>query len=88
MNIPGGLVAAFTVELKGLGRKGTMSIGAFMTGTFLLAGTTASTSNQLLAWNCVYGFAGTLMAGALYGMSFCHINPPPANMPNRKSLHA
>jgi len=69
MNIPGGLLAAFTVELKALGRKGTMSVGAFMTGAFLLAGTTASTSRQLLAWNCAYGFAGTLMAGTLYGAS-------------------
>jgi len=69
MNVPGALLAAFAVELKALGRKGTMSIGAFMTGAFLLAGTTASMSNQLLAWNCAYGFVGTLMAGTMYGVS-------------------
>jgi hypothetical protein len=67
MNLPGVAFGTAAIEIPAVGRKGAMSFGAVLTGTFLLAGTTARTSNALLGWNCAYAVAGTMMAGVMYG---------------------
>ncbi|KAA8909649.1 MFS general substrate transporter [Sphaerosporella brunnea] len=66
MNIPGVALGTAAIEIPGVGRKGAMSFGAVLTGTFLLAGTTARTSSALLGWNCAYAVAGTMMAAVMY----------------------
>lgn len=66
MGIPGCLLGGFLVELPHFGRKGALSSSTALTGVFLLASTTASTSNALLGWNCAYNFMSSLMYAVLY----------------------
>ncbi|KAG2363044.1 hypothetical protein BDR07DRAFT_1283267, partial [Suillus spraguei] len=40
-----------------------------LTGTFILASTTARTSNALLGWNCGYSYTSNVMYGVLYALS-------------------
>ncbi|KAG9217641.1 hypothetical protein CCMSSC00406_0003670 [Pleurotus cornucopiae] len=42
---------------------------ARLTGAFLLATTTARSSNALLGWNCAYAFTSNIMYGVLYALS-------------------
>jgi MFS family permease len=66
MGIPGCLLGGFLVELPRFGRKGALSSSTALTGVFLLASTTANTSNALLGWNCAYNFMSSLMYAVLY----------------------
>ncbi|KAF7594372.1 hypothetical protein BBP40_009353 [Aspergillus hancockii] len=66
VGVPGSLVGGAMVELPRLGRKGTLSFAAIATGTFLLASTTASSSEALLGWNCAYSFTSSLLYAVLY----------------------
>ncbi|KAE8315790.1 major facilitator superfamily domain-containing protein [Aspergillus transmontanensis] len=66
VGVPGSLVGGAMVELPRLGRKGTLTFAAIATGTFLLASTTASTSEALLGWNCAYSFTSSLLYAVLY----------------------
>ena len=54
------------VELPRFGRKGTLSISTVLTGVFLYASTTATTSNALLGWQCAYNFVSNIMYAVLY----------------------
>lgn len=40
-----------------------------LTGVFILASTTARTSNALLGWNCGYSFTSNVMYGVLDAVS-------------------
>ncbi|KAK0216531.1 membrane transporter [Armillaria nabsnona] len=62
VGIGGALVAGWTVEVSGIGRKG-------LTGIFLLASATSHSSNALLGWNCGYNFSITMMWGVLFAIS-------------------
>ncbi|KAL2841704.1 major facilitator superfamily domain-containing protein [Aspergillus pseudoustus] len=64
--VPGSLVGGVMVEMPQLGRKGTLALATIMTGVFLLASTTATTSSALLGWNCAYGFSSSLVSAVLY----------------------
>ena len=66
MGIPGCLIGGLLVELPRFGRKGALSASTALTGVFLLASTTATTSNALLGWNCAYNFMSSLMYAVLY----------------------
>lgn len=66
MGIPGCLLGGMLVELPGFGRKGALSSSTAITGAFLLASTTATTSNALLGWNCAFNFMSSLMYAVLY----------------------
>ncbi|OJJ34407.1 hypothetical protein ASPWEDRAFT_42416 [Aspergillus wentii DTO 134E9] len=66
LGIPGCLVGGYLVELPRFGRKGALSTSAALTGAFLLASTTAKTSNALLGWNCAYNFMSTILYAVLY----------------------
>ncbi|BCS23383.1 putative sugar transporter [Aspergillus puulaauensis] len=65
-SIPGSLAGGVMVEMRSLGRKGTLTLATIMTGVFLLASTTATTSSTLLGWNCAYGFSSSLVYAVLY----------------------
>jgi len=69
IGVPGALVAGYCVELPFLGRRGTLAIFTTLTGVFILASTTARTSNALLGWNCGYSFTSNVMYGVLYAVS-------------------
>ncbi|KAF4617501.1 hypothetical protein D9613_006442 [Agrocybe pediades] len=69
IGVPGALLAGYMVELPVLGRRGTLSIFTFLTGVFILASTTARTSDALLGWNCAYSFTSNIMYGVLYAIT-------------------
>jgi len=62
-------MAGYFVELPYLGRRGTLAIFTVLTGVFILASTTARTSNALLGWNCGYSYTSNVMYGVLYALS-------------------
>ncbi|KAJ6015856.1 hypothetical protein N7540_010447 [Penicillium herquei] len=66
MGVPGCLLGGVLVELPRFGRKGALSSSTILTGAFLLASTTASSSNGLLGWNCAFNFMSSLMYAVLY----------------------
>lgn len=69
IGVPGALMAGYFVELPYLGRRGTLAIFTILTGVFILASTTARTSNALLGWNCGYSYTSNVMYGVLYALS-------------------
>ncbi|PPQ84174.1 hypothetical protein CVT24_002216 [Panaeolus cyanescens] len=69
VGVPAALLAAWAVEIPALGRRGTLAISCALTGAFLLATTSARTSNELLGWNCGYAFFSNIMYGVLYAIS-------------------
>lgn len=69
LGIPGALLAGWAVESPWVGRRGTLAISSGLTGAFLLATTTARSSNALLGWNCAYAFNSNIMYGVLYALS-------------------
>ncbi|KAJ7119935.1 major facilitator superfamily domain-containing protein [Mycena crocata] len=69
LGVPGALVAGFLVELPSLGRRGTLAISTALTGVFILASTSARSSNSLLGFNCGYSFTSNVMYGVLYAIS-------------------
>jgi MFS family permease len=54
------------VEVRFVGRKGTLAFSTLLTGTFILASTTAKTSNALLGFNCAYNFFSNILYATLY----------------------
>lgn len=44
-------------------------INLVLTGVFILASTTARTSDALLGWNCGYSFTSNVMYGVLYAVT-------------------
>ncbi|KAG8881170.1 hypothetical protein FRB98_004521 [Tulasnella sp. 332] len=69
LGLPGAIVAGWLVDIRGIGRKGALSLSTVLTGVLLFASTTARTSNALLGWNCAYTFTSNIMYGVLYAMT-------------------
>ncbi|THH18192.1 hypothetical protein EW146_g2739 [Bondarzewia mesenterica] len=69
IGVPGALLAGWTVEIPYIGRRGSLAISTILTGIFLLASTTACSSDALLGWNCGYSFTSNIMYGVLYAMT-------------------
>jgi len=69
IGVPGALLAGYMVELPLLGRRGTLAISTLLTGAFILASTTARSSDSLLGWNCAYSFTSNVMYGVLYAIT-------------------
>lgn len=66
LGIPGCLLGGVLVELPRFGRRGALAVSTAMTGVFLFASTTATTSNALLGWDCAYNFMSNIMYAVLY----------------------
>ncbi|KAJ5723946.1 hypothetical protein N7488_001981 [Penicillium malachiteum] len=66
VGVPGSILACYTVELKYVGRKGTMAIATVITGVLLFCFTASSTSNVQLACTCLEAFFQNIMYGVLY----------------------
>ncbi|MCJ1277753.1 hypothetical protein MMC21_005567 [Puttea exsequens] len=66
LGVPGALIGGAMVQIPRFGRKGALATSTALTGVFLFASTTATTSNALLGWNCAYNFMANIMYAVLY----------------------
>lgn len=66
VGVPGSAIAYFTVNLKYIGRKGTMAIATLITGIFLFLFTVSTDSNFQLAFSALVNFFQNIMYGVLY----------------------
>jgi hypothetical protein len=64
---PGSIIACLTVDIKYVGRKGTMAIATLLTGIFLFLFTQSATSSYQLAFSCLVALFQNVMYGVLYG---------------------
>lgn len=62
----GPVLAAWLCEIKFLGRRYTMSIGALLTSAFFFAYTAVRTEDQNIAFSCIIGFCLNIYYGTLY----------------------
>lgn len=69
LGIPGALAGGLLVEVRGVGRKGTLALSTALTGVFLYCSTTATSSQALLGWNCAYNFCSNVMYAVLYAFT-------------------
>lgn len=64
--LPGSVLACLTVNIKYVGRKGTMAIGTVFTGIFVILFTLATNSDFQLGMTCAEAFFQNIMYGTLY----------------------
>jgi len=65
-SIFGPMIAGVLVEIRFLGRRYTMAIGALLTMTFLFAYTAARTAAQNLIFNCIISVSLNIYYGTIY----------------------
>ena len=66
VGVPGSIIAAYCVDLKYLGRKGTMAIATLITGIFLFLFTISGDPDYQLAFSCLEAMFQNVMYGVLY----------------------
>ncbi|OJK03086.1 hypothetical protein ASPACDRAFT_76158 [Aspergillus aculeatus ATCC 16872] len=66
VGVPGSILACYTVEIKYVGRKGTMCIATLITGVLLFCFTASTDSNVQLVCSCLEAFFQNIMYGVLY----------------------
>ncbi|KAL8766138.1 MAG: hypothetical protein Q9209_006978 [Squamulea sp. 1 TL-2023] len=66
VGVPGSLIAYYTVNLKYVGRKGTIAISTLITGILVFCFTISSDSTFQLAFTCLEAFFQNIMYGVLY----------------------
>lgn len=66
VGVPGSIIACYTVDIKYVGRKGTMAIATVITGVFVFLFTISSDSDFQLAFTCLEAFFQNIMYGVLY----------------------
>ncbi|ODM18872.1 hypothetical protein SI65_05489 [Aspergillus cristatus] len=66
VGVPGSILACYTVEIKYIGRKGTMAISTMITGVILFCFTAAPDSNTQLVCSCLEAFFQNISYGVLY----------------------
>ncbi|KAJ5863697.1 uncharacterized protein N7529_005613 [Penicillium soppii] len=66
VGVPGSILACYTVEIKYIGRKGTMAIATLITGVLLFCFTASTSSNIQLLCSCLEAFFQNIMYGVLY----------------------
>ncbi|KAJ5276264.1 hypothetical protein N7524_002417 [Penicillium chrysogenum] len=66
VGLPGSILACWTVEIKYVGRKGTMAISTLITGVLLFCFTTSTNSDIQLLCSCLEAFFQNIMYGVLY----------------------
>ncbi|KFY08823.1 hypothetical protein V492_05869 [Pseudogymnoascus sp. VKM F-4246] len=64
--VPGSIIACYTVNIKYVGRKGTMAIATVITGVFLFLFTISTDPNFQLIFTCIEAFFQNIMYGVLY----------------------
>lgn len=76
---PGSIIACYLVDVKYLGRKGTMAIATLLTGIFLFLFTSSTDASFQLAFNCLVAFFQNIMYGVLYAYTPGKLPAPPAS---------
>lgn len=66
VGVPGSLIACWTVDIKYIGRKGTMAVATLITGVFVFLFTISSDSSFQLAFTCLEAFFQNASYGVLY----------------------
>lgn len=66
VGVPGSILACYTVEVKYIGRKGTMAIASLITGVLLFCFTASTNANVQLVCTCLEAFFQNIMYGVLY----------------------
>jgi MFS family permease len=66
VGLPGSIIACWTVEIKYVGRKGTMAISTLITGVLLFCFTASTNSSIQLLCSCLEAFFQNIMYGVLY----------------------
>ncbi|KAJ5156155.1 hypothetical protein N7492_008958 [Penicillium capsulatum] len=66
VGVPGSILACYTVEIKYIGRKGTMAIATAITGVLLFCFTAVKDPSSQLACTCLEAFFQNIMYGVLY----------------------
>jgi MFS family permease len=66
VGVPGSLVAYYTVDIKYVGRKGTMAIATAITAVFIFLFTVSSDPDFQLAFTCLEALFQNVMYGVLY----------------------
>ncbi|EOD43656.1 putative sugar transporter protein [Neofusicoccum parvum UCRNP2] len=66
VGVPGSIIACYTVDIKYVGRKGTMAISTLLSGIFLYLFTLNSDSNYQLIFSSLEAFFQNIMYGVLY----------------------
>lgn len=66
VGIPGSIIAYFTVDIKYIGRKGTIAVSTLLTGIILFLFTLSSNSNYQLTMSSLEAFFQNIMYGVLY----------------------
>jgi len=77
---PGSAIAAYTVRLKYVGRRGTMGISLMLTGVFLFLFTISPDASFQLGMSCMVAFFQNMAYGVLYAYS-----PETFPAPNRST---
>ncbi|KAI4167518.1 MAG: hypothetical protein LQ343_007150 [Gyalolechia ehrenbergii] len=66
VGVPGSLIAYYTVNIKYLGRKGTIAISTLITGVLVFCFTISSNPDFQLGFTCLEAFFQNIMYGVLY----------------------
>jgi sugar phosphate permease len=66
VGVPGSLIACWTVDIKYIGRKGTMAFATVVSGVFIYVFTISSDSNFQLTFSSLEAFFQNIMYGVLY----------------------
>jgi len=66
IGVPGSIIACYTVDIKYIGRKGTMAISTLLSGILLFLFTISADSNYQLGFSSVEAFFQNIMYGVLY----------------------
>jgi MFS family permease len=66
VGVPGSIIARYTVDIKYVGRKGTMAISTMLSGIFLFLFTISAESTLQLAFSSIEAFFQNIMYGVLY----------------------
>lgn len=66
VGLPGSILACYTVDIKYIGRKGTMAISTLITGVLLFCFTASTDPNIVLVCTCLEAFFQNIMYGVLY----------------------
>lgn len=66
VGVPGSIIAAYTVNLKYIGRKGTIAISTLITGILVFCFTISSNPSFQLGFTCLEAFFQNIMYGVLY----------------------
>lgn len=66
VGVPGSIIACYTVDIKWLGRKGTMAVSTALSGIFLFLFTISTSSNFQLVFSSLEAFTQNIAYGVLY----------------------